>query len=156
MSWWLTSFGVWLWLGWFSLVWFPLLATYTDKRYCHTWVQVGNQPELNSCKYHLARWATKCHDYVPADHPATHHPPTTHPKPHGVPDIWEQDLLVIWKCSKRFLEGVWKVWRVSVWCLEGVWNVRELGSQVPDVLRVWLQGITVLVLLLVVTEPAIQ
>ena len=40
--------------------------------YCHTWVQLGIQPELNSGKYHLASWARKWHDYVPVDH----HPPT--------------------------------------------------------------------------------
>ena len=38
---------------------------------CHTRFQLGIQFELNSCKYHLASWATKWHDYVPVDH----HPP---------------------------------------------------------------------------------
>ena len=42
---------------------------------CHTRFQLGIQFELNSCKYHLASWATKWHDYVPVDH----HPPTHHP-----------------------------------------------------------------------------
>ena len=38
------------------------------NNYCHTRVQLGIQSELNSCKYHLASWATKRHDYVPVDH----------------------------------------------------------------------------------------
>ena len=37
----------------------------------HTRVQLGIQSKLNSCKYHLASWATKWHDYVPVDHPPT-------------------------------------------------------------------------------------
>ena len=41
--------------------------------FCHTQVQLGIQSQLNSCKYHIASWATKWHDYVPVDH---HHPPT--------------------------------------------------------------------------------
>ena len=48
-----------------------------NYQYCHTRVQLGIQSELNSCKYHLAVWATKWHDYVPVDHPPTTHPPTT-------------------------------------------------------------------------------
>ena len=84
---------------------------------CHTRVQLGIQSRLNSCKYHLASWATKWHDYVPVDH---HHPPD------GLLEIWEQHLLVVWKCSRRFLEGVWNVWIVYVWCLEVVWN--EFGG----------------------------
>ena len=39
------------------------------NKFCHTWIQLGIQLELNSCKYHLASWVTKWHDYGPDDHP---------------------------------------------------------------------------------------
>ena len=82
-----------------------------ENHNCHTRVELGIQLELNSCKYHLASWATKWHDYVPVDHP-----------PDELLEIWEQHLLVVWKCSRRFLEGVWKVWKMSGRWLEVVWK----------------------------------
>ena len=45
------------------------------SQFCHTRVQLEIQFKLNSCKFLLASWATKWHDYVPVDT----HPPTSHP-----------------------------------------------------------------------------
>ena len=84
------------------------------KECCHTRIQLGIQSKLNSCKYHLASWTTKWYDYVPVGT----HPPATD----GLLKVLEQHLLVVGKCSRRFLEGVWMVWIVSVWCLEVVWT----------------------------------
>ena len=75
------------------------------ERYCHTRIQLGIQSKLNSCKYHLASWATKWHDYVHVDHPPNHH-------------------LTVWDVSVWYLEGVW---RVSWTWLEAFWINMEFN-----------------------------
>ena len=86
---------------------YTILLPHSGPTWNLIWIEFLQVP---SCKLgHEVAWLCTCR-------------PPTHPSPDGLLEIWEQDLLVIWKCSKRFLEGVWKVWRVSVWCLKGVWR----------------------------------